>query len=205
MDGQRFDRLTRALASGASRRSMLKGLLGMGGTVAVGSVTNSGADARRSSGSGSTPRPSCPGQTLCPDSSRCCDTCNGFQNGCCPVGTEPCTTNVTGCCAICDGFSCGRECCSSEAQCCDGECCVDGSVCIAEERCCPLDLMCGDVCCNGDGQRCCGGVCIDAGQCCGDDECSDNPGTCQTGFCDHTSNTCGLHWPCADAVAGTTC
>ena len=116
--------------------SLPKGLLGLGGAVAVGTVLGPDTDARRSSSSAPTPIPACPGSDPLPHSRRCCDTCNGFQNGCCAAGTEPCTTNVTGCCAICDGYSCGRECCATAEQCCDGECCLDGSVCIGEERCC---------------------------------------------------------------------
>ena len=45
MDDNRFDSLTRLLASGVSRRSLLKGLLGIGGVTAAGSVLNEDADA----------------------------------------------------------------------------------------------------------------------------------------------------------------
>jgi hypothetical protein len=168
MDGKRFDHMAKALASGSSRRSVLKGLLGFGGATAAATLLPNESDARRSSGTAPTPPPVCPSQVACPDGSRCCDQdmCNGFQNGCCWEGTVPCDTNVSGCCAVCDGYACGLDCCAFEAQCCDGECCVAGSVCIGEERCCPLELMCGGVCCNGPGQRCCSGICIEAGQCC---------------------------------------
>ena len=38
MDNKRFDSLTKALASGQSRRSVIKGLLGLGGAAAVATV-----------------------------------------------------------------------------------------------------------------------------------------------------------------------
>ena len=48
MDDRRFDSLVRALAEGKSRRSVLKGLLGLGGAALVGSAALDGdADAAR--------------------------------------------------------------------------------------------------------------------------------------------------------------
>ncbi len=95
---------------------------------------------------------SCPvGEEQC-GNNRCCPTgtCSGYQNGCCPAGQKPCTTNISGCC--CDGpFAepCERECCIEEDQCCDSECCSPGSLCVArvfdcstsdcEEICCPKE------------------------------------------------------------------
>ncbi len=54
MDGSRFDRLTRQLATGQSRRSVLKGLLGFSGSALVGSALTDETDARRSSSGGTT-------------------------------------------------------------------------------------------------------------------------------------------------------
>jgi len=93
MDGNRFDELTRRLASGSSRRSFLKrSLATLAGSIGIGAAT--GVDAARP-----TPTPAplrCPGrQTPC--GSQCC----------CPAGTT----------------KCAAECCSSTAQCCDGACC----------------------------------------------------------------------------------
>ena len=142
MDGQRFDRLTKSLATGASRRSVLKGLLGLGGAAAVATVLPDDTDARRSS---ITITPPPPTTTPAP----------------CRPGFEPCTTNVTGCCAVCGGstpVTCGLECCASADQCCDGECCAAGSACLtkafpkgnqAEETCCPIFQTCDNQCCDG--------------------------------------------------------
>ena len=46
MDDKRFDHLVRLVGTGASRRSILKGLLGLGGVVATGTVAADTADAR---------------------------------------------------------------------------------------------------------------------------------------------------------------
>ncbi len=133
---------TKSLATGASRRSVLKGLLGLGGATAVGSLLGSEVDARRSSITITTPPPT---TTPAP----------------CRPGFAPCTTNVTGCCAVCSGntpVTCGLECCATADQCCDGECCATGSACLtkafpngnqAEETCCPVSQTCDNECCDG--------------------------------------------------------
>ena len=145
MDNKRFDSLTKALASGQSRRSVIKGLLGLGGAAAVSTVVTDAADARRSSITlALRPRPTT------------------TRAAPCRPGFAPCTTNVTGCCAVCSGntpVTCGLECCASDDQCCDGECCGGDQLCVAkvldcsnsrcEEICCDEDQICDGRCCNG--------------------------------------------------------
>jgi hypothetical protein len=47
MDDKRFDSIARQLGSGSSRRSVLKGLLGVGGVAAAGLVVHGQTDAAR--------------------------------------------------------------------------------------------------------------------------------------------------------------
>ena len=123
MDGQRFDRLTKALASGTSRRSVLKGLFGLSGAAVVSPLISDDAGARTS---GSRPRPpilqeptSTTTQTPVPTTPPP-DPCAGFTttcsmdgccNGACTDGGRCCATGLT---------ICGEDCCANEPLCCDG-------------------------------------------------------------------------------------
>ncbi|MCC6944744.1 MAG: hypothetical protein IT335_09205 [Thermomicrobiales bacterium] len=159
MDGNRFDRLTRSLAAGASRRQVIKGFLGLGGaTVAGGLVADVDArDARTrptippppepaTTTTSTTPAPLCgPGQAQCPNSTLCCDAGACARSG-----------NRAICCDSAASV-CGLECCDDPLQCCDRECCGDLAVCLnqvfsglPEEICCPGDLTCDGGCCNGE-------------------------------------------------------
>lgn len=120
MDGSRFDRMTRDLGRGASRRTVLKGLFGIGGAAIVAEIAFDDAEsARRPT---PTPRatatPSCQGGLVCgpdcciPGQSECCDNacCFGECYGeelCCPTG------NV-----VCDGVAC----CRPNEVCVNGQC-----------------------------------------------------------------------------------
>src|SRR5690349_16906798 len=62
MDDKRFDSITKALASGVSRRSVFKGLFGLGGTALTGAVVirdDAAEAARRPTPTPKAPR--CPG------------------------------------------------------------------------------------------------------------------------------------------------
>jgi len=164
MDGQRFDRLTRALASGASRRSVLGALVG----AALGGLATEAADARTIGTRPTIPPPPPPppptttttkappcaaGKELCPGGTLCC-----------PTGTCARSGNSDICCVPDGGFPgrapCGLDCCNDPLECCDGECCAPGSVCltvvfggetgdIEEETCCPITQTCDGRCCDG--------------------------------------------------------
>ncbi|MGD9712488.1 MAG: prealbumin-like fold domain-containing protein [Thermomicrobiales bacterium] len=164
MDGKRFDHLTRLVGAGASRRSILKGLLGLGGAAISGAFAAEQADARSigtrpsiPSRPSTTPPPTtttpapCPGQQQCPGSTLCCD-----------VGTCARSGNQTICCDGSNGHGtvvCGLDCCDSPYECCDNECCADGHICLTrvfpegpnveEEVCCPAHLACDNQCCDG--------------------------------------------------------
>lgn len=173
MDDRRFDSITRAMANGASRRTMLKAFLGLGVITSAGAVLHD-ADAARRGYSGppiprKTPTPpitdcdglSCNGECCDPDETVCCDgyCCNGtcHDSQCCPPGNSWCAD--VGCCdGQCIG---GIQCCANTAVC-NGKCCGDDAYCCLKED--------GTTVCRADGQ------------CCSNTQC--NGGTCDSqGFC----------------------
>jgi hypothetical protein len=138
MDDRRFDVLARRLSQGASRRSLVKGLLGLGGAVVAGSQLEVDA-ARRPA---PTPKPvTCPGsQTwngsacVCPAGTTTCGP------ACCPAGQAACCDN-----ACCFGTCFGEElCCPSTQEFCpvSGECCPAGWRCCPDSGCIPPDGCC---------------------------------------------------------------
>ncbi|MBX3068885.1 MAG: hypothetical protein KF883_00155 [Thermomicrobiales bacterium] len=167
MDDTRFDQLTRLFGQGASRRTLIKGFLGIGGAAAAGSVVADQAGARdartrptipeppppaTTTSSTTTPAPCPPGEEQCPNSTVCC-----------PAGTCARSGNQAICCT---GHVCGRECCVATDQyrfpsyaCCDRECCAADHTCLTrvfpegpnveEEMCCPAHLACDNQCCDG--------------------------------------------------------
>lgn len=186
MDGHRFDRLARALATGSSRRQVLKGLLGLGGAAAVGGAILSDSDARTIGSRPSLPPPPTPKPPPTPTAT--------------PTPTPP---------PLCQGYRCGLDCCDEEIQCCDGECCPDGASCLTrlfpedpsvqEETCCRNDQICdtSTVKCCADGQQCCRrdgqAFCIPIESCCVDDDCPKI--NCQRGSCAE-DGTCVYKFDC---------
>lgn len=140
MDDRRFDSLARSLASGRSRRQVLRDLLGIAGG-ALAATTRHSADAGRRPTP--TPRPvRCPG--------------NQYWDGSACVCSD-------------DLQICGPTCCpSGQAECCDGACCF-GS-CYGEELCCPAgNIVCDGICQPGEcciGADCVSGVCTSDHVCC---------------------------------------
>lgn len=148
MDDQRFDLLTRAFASGSSRRSLLKGLLGFGVTAGAVSTRMGDSSARQRGGSNNPPPPTptpSPTETppICdnhPCGLDCCESADQCCDGeCCPAGyvcsgEETCVS----CLPNCDGRDCGDDGCG-------GSCgtCPDGSGCLRNGTCailCPGGL-----------------------------------------------------------------
>ncbi len=172
MDNNRFDALTRSFASSGNRRRFLRGLLGLGGAAATGTVLAQTTEAARRPTP--TPKPpSCPGQQT-------------WQNGACVC---PPNTSV-----------CGPDCCPAGAQCCDNACCY--GTCYGPELCCPsaqewCDVTgeccaAGEICCPGVGCRAPENCCIPScdGSTCGSDGCG---GTCSCAdgkVCDQGSCIC---------------
>ena len=184
MDDRRFDALVKALARDGSRRSMLKGLLGLGGAaVAGGALLESGAEAARRPAP--TPKPvKCPGRQTWDGNACVCysppapgihvcgpDCCNGLP------GDPPSTTH---------------------SECCDNACCF--GTCYGEELCCPTNLdassglasykVCedasGSACCEID-QYCCP---VDGGMSCSDIPC-DEPDGCD--LCESADDCCFIN------------
>lgn len=211
MDGNRFDQISKLIGAGASRRSILKGLLGLSGAAVAASARPSGADARTIGSRPTIPPPSepvcTPGHQFCGGEGaafccppgrcfdgRCCpdDETEGCGDSCCPVGQ--CTTSGA-CCAtghpcgtICcpDGSSCGRN--GNTDICCGGS--VGGVPCGYE--CCPTAEQCCDL-------ECCppGSICIGEALCCPPDlicgtVCCNGPGRqCCDEICLQTGQCCG--------------
>ncbi|MGH2533584.1 MAG: hypothetical protein ACRDJW_14895 [Thermomicrobiales bacterium] len=190
MDGQRFDDLTRWLATGASRRGLLKGALA--GLVA--GVAGQGA--RRVAAAGQANGTPCSRSTDCA-SYRCvdgvccnsgctgqCEACNlpGLAGVCSPVsgqpvghrtacpGTGPCKGSCDGvkrsACAAFPGAetSCGASTCSGGWQ--------TTYACAGNGACAPRTTSCGLYFCNASGTACLttcsgNGDCVGAAHCAG--------------------------------------
>lgn len=187
MDDRRFDAMVRSLASGGSRRQVLKGLLGLGGAVAAGSAVLDADAARRPT---PTPvQPKCPngqhwdgsacmcdsgtncGPECCGAGGTCCDNacCYGYCYGeelCCPTGRSYCPVSGE-CCP--EGWECCPEYgCISPTQCCTAEDCsfldCSAAVCTAEHICQYVDnCTAGQECCQAE--NCYVGNCQDDGTC----------------------------------------
>jgi hypothetical protein len=142
LDDPRFDSITRALASGQSRRGVWKAVLAIVGGMTDGAGLGSANAARRPT---PTPKPvTCPGQQVWDGAA--CD---------CPTGEK-----------------CGPACCPAEASCCDNACCygtcyAEELCCPSPREWCPDS---GECC--PDGWSCCPGFgCIEDGLCCSDADC----------------------------------
>ena len=178
MDGRDLDRIARALGSGSSRRSVLKGLAAGWLGLAVGSRFTSDASAGVSCGA--------PGEYCYPGEFECCDT---FSFACLPDG---------------EGYSCQVPACVSESEacgapyyCCEGSDCIEG-VCVTL-TCAPEGYWCGEQlgCCagltcvfDGKGSYCEVEQCIAEGDPCGVVLAS-NSGSCCAGLiCSSETDTC---------------
>ncbi len=133
MDDRRFDAVTRVMGRGSSRRTIVRGLLGLTGLASISSIlVKEPVDAARRPTPAPRP-PGCPGiQTPCNDG--CC----------CPAGTS----------------ACGPDCCPDGAICCDQACCY--GQCYGEELCCPTgQLLCKGYCLSA-GACCTDDDCVEA-------------------------------------------
>ncbi len=170
MDDRRFDSLARSLANGASRRSVLKGILGLGSATLAGGILLDGETDAARRPTPIPPPPKCPGNQI-PSGGTCI----------CPP-TAP--------------YECGPACCTgtsadppspTHTECCDNACCH--GTCYAEELCCPTNPGPSEqppthqVCRSAQGVECCP---IDQ-HCCEVDGCCDT--VCWGGE-DGNSNCC---------------
>ena len=177
MNDDRFDDLTKALATGASRRGTLKALVAV---AAAGLVAVVG---RRQVAA--TQRPPCqPFGEICRVDVHCCTgTCTDFRCAC-PPGLPnlcPATQQCLGACPEGKAFNaatCQCECLAETRQCPGGQCCATAAQCCGT-GCCPE----GTICCKGacvacpSGGQCAGARCTSGDQCCSG-VCSAFTGTC---------------------------
>lgn len=201
MDDRRFDALTRALGQGGSRRTLLKGLLGLGGVATAGAVLRDTEAARRGQ---SGPPTAGPQPTLAPQPTAPAPLPSATTVPRCPGNQTPCGAD---CCCPAGNTKCGPDCCpDGQAECCDGACCF--GTCFGEELCCP------------PGSRACDGVCYPGGCCtvadcgllcqvCGADHvchsCEEVGQICQNGTCVPTITPTPTITSTPDPCAGVVC
>lgn len=140
MEDRRFDALVRSLASGQNRRSVLKGLLGLGG-LAAGAGLQATEAARRPTPTPAVPK--CPGRQVWNGSACAC------PSGSAQCGAECCDTGVSVCC---DHACCAGECYGEELCCPAGRVVCDGACCGADEQCCGRN---GALTCVPANEPCC--------------------------------------------------
>ena len=185
MDGQKFDRITRALAIGADRRAVLKGLAGsaLGGALAL-----VGAGARAAPRCRQTDEP-------CQSHAQCCTQfCPNTTFRCtCPVPCPGATNGPTNNCCLGAQTCCGGQCCGGDRVCCTpagttNQQCVS-SLCSGGQVFDAATCKCVTV--GGGGGACpaprvqCGTACCQTGEIC----CP--PGTRQAGKCRGNLTACG--------------
>ena len=214
MDDRRFDALTRTFASGASRRNLLKGMVGaiFGGAAVATRLDSAGAQG-------------CTVVEECEDGNPCTtNTCSGgvctnpWIDGCCTSAIEcednnPCTTNT------CVANACTNPwidgCCTSAIECEDNNPCTTNT-CVANactnpwiDGCCTSELECAtppDIC---TGISCIDNACVVEGGCPGETQpstwticCPQDSGSCAE-CCD--DEDCGEGEFCENAAVRGLC
>ncbi|MCA9858116.1 MAG: hypothetical protein KC438_00270 [Thermomicrobiales bacterium] len=172
MDTRKFDDLTRSLAAGKSRRTVIKGLFG----GVVGGIAVAGRPAY-----GALAQDACTADTDCLEDEICCaGFCRAIE--CCIDDVDPnarCPEGTSCFEGVCDPIVLG---CGNDDECAEDEICC-GGVCAAIECCiddedpnarCPEGTTCFE------GQ--CDLVCEIAG--CEDGQCCCNDGTCSSDCCE---------------------
>ena len=201
MDGRKFDDYTKALATGVSRRQVIKGLAGgaLGAAVAAvfGSRSDADAACRRI-------RHPCEGTQECCTGLVCVEAAfEGKSERCCPPGQVACGT---GCCAA--GQCCqqgNQEVCLASGQCCTAANCPASTdpckVATCTNGVCGFGNASNGTTCNDNNpctvsDVCTGGVCGGTAK-----DCSSASDQCNTGVCNATTGACEAQ-PLAN---GTTC
>ena len=193
MDDQRFDRLAKAVAGGATRRQVLRALAGVtGGVIGLTAVQPSSAQSTDRAPKPPNNRGCTAGLTKC--RGRCVDLLNDATN-CGGCGTVcPPVANAT---AVCTAGICGIACQPGLTNC--GGVCVDTS--NDATHCGSCTNVCqGSVC---DQIGCFEGTCTQTPvqDCCLDDTYCQIGDFCINGICDPVTHTCAFTY----APAGTHC
>jgi hypothetical protein len=172
VDDPAFDRLAKVVATRQNRRSLVKGLLGLGGAAAIGGTDSDDPASAQISG----PLPDITPIAICPPFRRCGADCCGLSETCC---NGVCCTRGEQCC---DPPGLAAPICLPEDACCtDADCtdfddpanCKAGACNQKTHKCRAVDT------CRADGLACCPGrtegTCYDpAVECCP---------TCESGSC----------------------
>jgi hypothetical protein len=184
MDSERFDALSRLLATPMPRRRGLQllatavaGVLGLGGAK----TALAGQRCPPPSPAPGTVPNGCPciGATDCRSGACCSGVCCQPPPSNCLAGGQSCNNNNRCCSRAC----CGGICCANNLSCQGGSCgCAPGQqLCVSLQTCvncpagCGLDGACACVCCQAP-REFCGGFCVDPCPCSGQTR---NPNTCQ--------------------------
>ena len=198
MDGNRFDRLTRLLASATSRRTAIKGAFGIaiGGATAGAMVEDGEAIRCRLGGN------------YCTRNSQCC-------SGTCRTGSRwptrlrnrcACNPGQTDCGSSCVTLGTNSNCSRCGNRCAAGQTCLSGTCqnvipcgstyCNKSTEICVENSVC---CAKGSNSQLCDGACCD-GHCC-DDVCCDADKKC-VGFvcCEETDNDALCNGECCANV-----
>lgn len=180
MDGQQFDRITKALATGQSRRALGKVVAGGVGAGLLALLGVDGAEAAHCR----PPRVTCGRRR----SARCCASGQVCQHGNCVASCAPDCAGKCGGAADGCGGTCNADC--TGGQVCQNGGCVTPCVPDCAGKCGGAANGCGGTCDGGcaGGQVCCGLVCssLDTNDHCGacDTVCSSCAGggsaSCQT-------------------------
>jgi hypothetical protein len=213
MDSQRFDELTRGLATARSRRDVVKSLIG--GLFAGGAVVAAQRSGALAQGACAVDTDCGEGQICCtevcqtaeccledPDpNARCPEGTSCFEGTCDPIGEPIVCTADTDCG---EGEICCAEACRP-IQCCIDDPdpnarCPEGTTCN-EGQCVPVETPCSDDTGCADGEICCANVCRPI-QCCIDEadpnaRCPEGT-TCNEGQCVPVETPCSDDTGCAD-------
>lgn len=175
MESDRFDKLTRRLATGISRRGAVTTLAVISGWE-LGGLENVDAKKKKEK--------KCPKACKAPQVKctkrchKCCPDSLGNPRVCELVPVCPESADGKYCCGK-EGVECGQDCdCCGDLVCPNGECCVSfGTVCTETTACCGACE--GGTCCSNQG-----GECESIDDCCGDLECVGANQGVQLGSCE---------------------
>lgn len=215
MDGRNFDDLTRRLATGQSRRSILRGLIGGGGTLLA-------------TKAGSSLAAPAPKVTIChwsPDlgyyelisvSQNAVSAHAAHQHGLDIINPDFTSTDTCGDCNtvcqaadFCTPAACTDDGCNAVSACISPETCggeLPGECgCTSDDLDVTCEGLCGEQTDNCDRVVDCGDCCDCIDKECGDDGCGISCGECKTGTVCNASQTCQ---PCSvcgnyDLTCGT--
>ncbi len=182
MDGQRFDQMTRALATGMSRRRAI-GLLTGGATAGFAALV--GRRDAAAKGKRCTSDADCPNNQSCATNGHCTRKCDPLLVPLCPACQSPvCTSTGYQCQADANGGACPN------GTCCGGAC-VDTTTSAGNCGACGYACLPGQTCAEGS-CLCPGGLlpCPPTGECV---DTENDPSNC--GACGHvcpSGQTCGF-------------